>query len=76
MPWLFLRLLRFRWVLALRLARWIVIASRNAHGRLEPDERARLGDLLRRSRGRPRRLSRGQRSEVARLALKAVGRLS
>jgi hypothetical protein len=76
MPWLFLRLLRFRWALALRLARWIVIASRNAHGRLEPEERARLGDLLIGSRGRPRRLSRGQRSEVARLALKAVGRLS
>ena len=70
----FARLLRVRWAVALRVARRVARELRDAHGRLEPDERARLAELIRRSGGRPQRLSRGERGEVVRLTRKAVGR--
>jgi hypothetical protein len=76
MAWFFSRLLRVRWALALRIARRVAVELRSAHGRLEPEERARLGELVRRSGGRPQRLSRGERGEVVRLTMKAVGRPS
>ena len=71
MLWFMARLVRFRWLLALRIARWVVMGFRDARGRLEPEERARLGELVR----RPRRLTSSERGEVARLTLKAVGRV-
>ena len=72
----FASLLRVRWAVALRVARRVARELRDAHGRLEPQERARLAELLRRSGGRPQRLSRSERGEVVRLARKAVGRLA
>jgi hypothetical protein len=65
--------LRVRWTVALQMARRAVHELQVAHGRLEPDERRRLGELLRNSAGRPMRLSRQERIEVARLAQKAAG---
>ena len=72
----FARLLRVRWAVALRVARRVARELRDAHGRLEPEERARLAELVRRSGGRPQRLSRSERGEVIRLTRKAVGRLA
>jgi hypothetical protein len=72
----FARLLRVRWAVALRVARRVALELRDAHGRLEPDERARLAELVRRSGGRPQRLSRRERGEVVWLTRKAVGRLT
>ena len=66
-------LLRVRWAVALQMARRIADELSAAHGRLEPDERRRLAELLRHSGGRPGRLSGQERSEVARLAQKAAG---
>ena len=68
------RLMRIRWALALRIAQRVAAEVREAHGRLEPEERARLGELVKRSRGRPQRLSRDERGEVVRLTTKAAGR--
>jgi len=76
MAWFYSQLLRVRWAVALRIARRVASELRAAHGRLEPEERARLGELLRRSGGRPQRLSRGERREVVRLTMKAAGRVS
>lgn len=76
MAWFFARLLRVRWAIALRVARRVARELRDAHGRLEPDERARLAELVRRSGGRPQRLSRSERGEVVRLTRKAVARLA
>jgi hypothetical protein len=73
---LFARLLRVRWAVALRVARRVALELRDAHGRLEPDERARLAELVRRSGGRPQRLSRSECGEVVWLTRKAVGRLT
>ena len=67
---------RVRWQLALRIARRVALELKDAHGRLEPDERRRLGELMKRSGGRPQRLSRRERAEVLRLTRKAVGRLA
>jgi hypothetical protein len=59
---------RSRW-LARRL--WLVVAfevawiTRSHWRRLEPDERKRLTDLARKSRGRPSRLSERERREAA-----------
>ena len=61
---------RSRW-LAQRL--WLVAAAETAlitrhhWRRLEPDERRRLIELARKSRGRPSRLSRSERREAAEL---------
>lgn len=76
MAWFFSRLLRVRWAVALRIARRVAQELRDAHGRLEPEERARLRELLKRSGGRPQRLSRNERGEVVRLTRKAAGRLA
>jgi hypothetical protein len=65
--------MRVRWEVALRIARRVAHELQVAHGRLEPDERRRLGELLRHSGGRPMRLSPTERSEIARLAKKAAG---
>jgi ABC-type phosphate/phosphonate transport system ATPase subunit len=43
--------------------------------RLDPDERRRVIELLRRARGRPSRLSGRERRELARLVAKAEPRL-
>jgi hypothetical protein len=72
----FSRLLRIRWALALGIARRVASELRDAHGRLEPEERARLSELVRRSAGRLQRLSRGERGELIRLTLKAIGPMS
>jgi hypothetical protein len=66
-------LLRVRWHVALQTVRRVAYELQNAHGRLEPEERRRLGELLRHSGGRPMRLSPPERREVARLAQKAAG---
>jgi hypothetical protein len=65
--------LRVRWQVALRMARRVAHEMQIAHGRLEPEERRRLGELLRHSGGRPMRLSQPERREVARLTQKAAG---
>ena len=70
----FSRLLRIRWAVALRIARRVAHELHHAHGRLEPGERARLAALIKRSGGRPQRLSRSERGEVVRLTKKASGR--
>jgi hypothetical protein len=72
----FARLLRVRWAVALRVARRVALELRDAHGRLAPEERTRLAELVRRSGGRPQRLSRSERAEVVGLTRKAVGRLA
>ena len=66
-------LLRVRWQVALLAVRRVAYELHNAHGRLEPDERRRLGELVRQSGGHPTRLSAPERREVARLAQKAAG---
>jgi hypothetical protein len=66
-------LLRVRWAVALQMAQRVAHELSVAHGRLEPEERRRLGELLRHSGGRPMRLSGQERIEVARLAQKAAG---
>ena len=76
MAWFFSRLLLVRWAVALRIARRVAQELRDAHGRLDPEERARLSELLKRSGGRPQRLSRHERGEVVRLTKKAAGRLA
>ena len=65
--------MRVRWQVAFRVARRILQELQTAQGRLEPEERRRLGELLRVSGGRLMRLSPQQRTEVARLAQKAAG---
>ena len=70
----FSRLLRIRWAIALRIARRVARGLHDAHGRLEPVERARLAALIKRSGGRPQRLSRSERGEVVRLTKMASGR--
>jgi hypothetical protein len=70
------RLLRVRWDVALGVGRGVALELRDAHDRLEPRERARLGELVKRSGGRPQHLSRGERLEVVRLAVKAAGLLA
>ena len=72
----FSRLLRIRWAVALRIARRAARELRDAHGRLEPAEGARLAALLRRSGGRPHRLSRSEHGQVVRLTRRAAGRLA
>ena len=64
---------RVRWEVALRMARRVAHELQLAHGRLEPDERRRLGELLKSSGGRPARLSRPERGEIVRLTRKAAG---
>ena len=71
----FSRLLRIRWAVALRTARRVARELHDAHGRLEPAERARLAALIKRSGGRPQRLSR-EHGEVVRLTKMAAGRLA
>ena len=70
----FSRLLRMKWAVALRIARRVARELHDAHGRLEPAERARLAALIKRSGGRPQRLSRSERGEVVRLTKMASGR--
>jgi hypothetical protein len=50
-------LLRVRWEVALSLGRGVAVELRDDNDRLEGDERARLGELVKRSEGRPRQLS-------------------
>ena len=66
-------LMRIRWTVALEMARRVSHELSVAHGRLDPEERQRLGELLRASGGRPTRLSGQERTEIARLAQKAAG---
>jgi hypothetical protein len=49
----------------------IVLLAREHWHRLEPDERRRLVALVRQGHGRPRNLSPGDRTELARLIRKA-----
>jgi hypothetical protein len=70
------RVLHLRWEVALSVARGIALELRDAHDRLEPRERARLGELVKLSGGRPQQLAFGERVEMARLAMKAVGWLA
>jgi hypothetical protein len=78
----FSRLLRIRWTAALRIARQVARelddahGRHDAHGRLEPAGRARPASLIKRSGGRPQRLSRSEHGEVVRLTKKAAGRLA
>ena len=72
----FSRLLRTGSAIALRIARRVARELHDAQGRLEPAERARLAELIKRSGGRPQRLSRSERGEVVRLTKTAAGRLA
>lgn len=72
----FSRLLRIRSAIALRLARRVARELHDAHGRLEPAERARLAELIKRSGGHPKRLSRSDRGEMLGLTKTAAGRLA
>ena len=71
----FSRLLRIRWAIALRIAR-VARELHDAHGRRRPAERARLAELIKRSRGRSQRLSRSERGEVVGLTKNEAGRLA
>lgn len=62
-----------RWRVAMAMAVRVAQELQMAHGRLEPDERRRLAELIRTSGGRPLRLTPQQRTEVALLARKASG---
>lgn len=53
----------------------LALLAREHVGMLEPAERRRLFDLVRRTRGRRRNLSSGERDELARLVAKADPRL-
>lgn len=53
----------------------LVLLAREHIGRLEPAERRRFFDLMRRARGRRRNLSPGERDELASLIAKANPRL-
>ncbi len=53
----------------------IVLLAREHIERLEPHERRRLMELVRRGRGRPRNLNKGERVELAALIDKADARL-
>jgi hypothetical protein len=53
----------------------IALLAREHIGKLEPGERRRLVDLVRRGRGRPRNLSAEERSELSMLVAKAEPRL-
>jgi ABC-type polar amino acid transport system ATPase subunit len=62
------------------IARLIIVAEvamlAGEHvGRLDPEERRRVLTLLRRGRGRPSNLSRGERAELAMLVAKAEPKL-
>ena len=70
------RLLRIRWAVALRIARRVACELHDAHGRVQPAERAHLAELIKRSGGRPQRLSGSERGEAVRLTKKAAGRLA
>jgi hypothetical protein len=70
------RLQRMRWAVAMRIARRVALELHAGYGRLEPAERTRLAELIKRSGGRPQRLSRSECGEVVRLTKKAAGRLA
>jgi hypothetical protein len=53
----------------------IMLLARDHFGKLEPHERRRLVELLRRGRGRPHNLSAKDRDELAALVAKAEPRL-
>jgi hypothetical protein len=72
----FSRLQRIRWAVVLPIARRIALELHDGYGRLEPAERARLAELIKRSGGRPQRLSRSECGEVLQLTKKAAGRLA
>ena len=72
----FSRLLLTSWAVALRIARRVARELHDAHGRLQPAERARLAELIMRSGGRPQQLSRSECGEVVRRTKKAAGRLA
>ena len=72
----FSRLLRIRWAVALRIARRVARELHDAHGRPRPAERARLAELVKRSRGRSQRLSRSERGEMLGLTENEAGRLA
>ena len=53
----------------------VVLLAYDHIKKLEPEERRRVLQLLRKARGRPRNLTQRERSELARLAAKAEPRL-
>jgi hypothetical protein len=53
----------------------IALLARSHIARLEPDERRRLVELLRKGRGRSKNLTDGERAELQRLIAKAEPRL-
>jgi hypothetical protein len=61
-----LRVRALPWSIVFQLA----MAARKHWKRLEPKDRARLGELLRKSQGLPNRLSAKERSEVRELVAK------
>ena len=66
-------LTKVRWQVAVAMTTRVARELQTAHGRLDPDERRRLAELIRSSGGRPLRLTPKQRMEVALLARKASG---
>jgi hypothetical protein len=59
------------WARLYVLGEWAYRKGRAAHGGLTAHERAELGRILRKSRGRPRNITRGERERMAALVRKA-----
>jgi hypothetical protein len=60
------------WLALYQSGRWIYGHGRRAWNNLEPRERRRLGDLLRKSKGRRSNLSARERDQLLSLVKKAV----
>jgi hypothetical protein len=60
------------WLALYESGRWIYGHGRRAWENLDPSERERLGDLLRKSKGRRSNLSTRERDELGSLVKKAV----
>ena len=64
---------RVRWAYVLGAARWLYSHGREGWERLSPRERAELGRLVRKTRGRPGNITPSEREELRRIVMKAVG---
>ena len=60
------------WLALYESGKWIYVHGRRAWENLDPPERERLGDLLRKSRGRRSNLSTRERDELRSFVKKAV----
>jgi hypothetical protein len=61
-----------RWALVYEAAKWIYEHGRKRWEKYTPEERRRLGELVRKSKGRRANLNEGERGELWELVKKAV----